>query len=60
MFHVIFITFQINVLIQYFLLSSHLDSDPEVKQEEKIQTGYSSRDRAILDPLIRQIKVRGS
>lgn len=35
MFHVIFITFQIDVLIQYFLLSSHLDSDPEVKQEEK-------------------------
>lgn len=58
MFHVASITFQIHVLIQHFLLSSHLDSDPGVKEEggKKIQTGYSNRDRAILDPLIRQRK----
>lgn len=33
MFHVASITFQIHVLIQHFLLSSHLDSDPGVKEE---------------------------
>lgn len=58
MFNVVSITLQIHVLIQHFLLSSHLDSDPGVKEEgeKKIQTGYSNRDRAILDPLIRQRK----
>lgn len=44
--------------IQPFLLSSHLDSDPGVKEEggKKIQTGYSKRDHAILDLVIRQRK----
>lgn len=40
----------------FLLLSSHLDSDPGVKEEKKIQTGYSNRDQAILDLLIRQRK----
>lgn len=43
--------------IQHFLLlSSHLDSDPGVKKEKKIQAGYSNRDQAILGLPIRQRK----